>query len=192
MIQTHALIDCGATGYAFIDEEFTLRHHLPRTPLREERQLEAIDGRPIASGNITHLCRAILTIQEHREQLPMFITKLGHYPLVIGIPWLRQHDPAIRFASNLVTFGSQYCLDRCHDRPVTVSVSQGPPPANPTDTEEPVRVYTIGAQPFTRTARKKRLPPFSLNLYKINSALETKRRPENNWKSWFPQTTMDT
>jgi len=187
VIQTHALIDCEATGYTFIDEEFTMRHHLPLTPLRKERQLEVIDGRPIASGNITRLCRATMTIQEHREQLPMFVTKLGHYPVVLGIPWLRQYDPAIRFASNLVTFGSQYCLDRCHDRPVTVSgVIREPPPANPTDTEEPVRVYAIGAQLFTRTARKKRLPVLSLNLYETNSALGNKKKARKQLEELIP------
>jgi hypothetical protein len=36
----------------------------------------------------------------------MFVTKLGHYPIVLGIPWLKEHNVAIRFASNLVTFVS--------------------------------------------------------------------------------------
>jgi hypothetical protein len=34
----------------------------------------------------------------------MFVTKLGYYPIVLGIPWLKEHNVAIRFASNLVTF----------------------------------------------------------------------------------------
>jgi hypothetical protein len=50
----------------------------------------------------------------------MFITKLGHYPIVLGIPWLKQHDIAICFALNLVTFRSQYCLAYCNDQAVTV------------------------------------------------------------------------
>jgi hypothetical protein len=67
-----------------------------------------IDGWKISSGDITHLAEAQLHIQEHRERLPMFVTKLGHYPLVLGIPWLKLHDVTIHFASNLITFGSQY------------------------------------------------------------------------------------
>jgi hypothetical protein len=61
-----------------------------------------------------------LDIQGHREKLPMFVTKLGRYPILLGIPWLKQHDVVIRFTSNLVTFGSQYCLAHCVDRAVTV------------------------------------------------------------------------
>jgi hypothetical protein len=28
-IQTHALIDCGATGIAFMDQDFALHHNIP-------------------------------------------------------------------------------------------------------------------------------------------------------------------
>ena len=30
LIETPALVDCGASGFAFIDEEFVRQHHLPR------------------------------------------------------------------------------------------------------------------------------------------------------------------
>jgi predicted aspartyl protease len=42
-IPTHALIDCGATGYAFIDQAFALHHKLPLHPLKTPRILEVID-----------------------------------------------------------------------------------------------------------------------------------------------------
>jgi hypothetical protein len=72
------------------------------------------------SGDITHIARVGVKIQHQGEQLPMFVTKLGHYPIVLGIPWLKLHHVAVRFASNTVTFGSQYCITLCHDAPVTV------------------------------------------------------------------------
>ena len=106
-IPTHALIDCGATGIAFMDQDFARHHQIPLQELKEKKQVEVIDGRPIESGDITHIAKVGMKIQEHREQLPMFITKLGHYPIVLGIPWLRRHDVAVRVASNTVTFGSQ-------------------------------------------------------------------------------------
>jgi hypothetical protein len=85
-IPTHALIDCRATRYAFIDKDFTKLHQLPLYPLKTPRALEVIDGWKISSGDITHLAEAQLHIQEYREQLPIFVTKLGHYPLMLGIP----------------------------------------------------------------------------------------------------------
>ena len=64
-IQTRALIDCGASDFSFVDDEFARRHRIPLTPLPEPRPLEVIDGRPIASGDITHLATATLAIQVH-------------------------------------------------------------------------------------------------------------------------------
>jgi hypothetical protein len=66
-IPTHALIDCGATGYAFIDKDFAELHQLPLYPLKTPRALEVIDGQKISSGDITHLAEAQLHIQQHRE-----------------------------------------------------------------------------------------------------------------------------
>jgi len=127
-IPTHVLIDCGATGIAFMDQDFACHDHIPLQELKEKRQVEVIDGRPIESGDITHIAKVGMTIQDHKKQLPRFVTKIGHYPIVLGIPWLRLHDVAVRFSSNTVTFGSQYCTMHCHDSPVTVQgVTEEPP-----------------------------------------------------------------
>jgi predicted aspartyl protease len=105
-IPTHSLIDCGATGYRFIDQDFADHHQLSPCPLKTPHALEVIDGRKISSGGITHMVEVQLSIQEHQERLPIFVTKLGYYPIVLGILWLKQHDVTIRFASHLVTFRS--------------------------------------------------------------------------------------
>ena len=119
-IPTHSLLDCGATGLSFVDENFASHHHLPLQPLKEPRKLEVIDGRPIASGDITHITKVQLEIDQHVEEIPMFVTKLGHYPIVLGISWLSLHDLVIRFASNTITFDSTHCLHNCLTTPTTV------------------------------------------------------------------------
>ena len=48
-IPTHALIDCGATGIAFMDQDFSRHHQIPLQEMKEKRQVEVIDGRPIES-----------------------------------------------------------------------------------------------------------------------------------------------
>jgi hypothetical protein len=127
-IPTHALIDCGATGIAFVDQDIVRQHQIPLQELKEKTQLEVINGRPIESGDITHIAKVGINIQDHKEQLPMLVTKLGHYPIVLGIPWLWLHNVAVHFASNTVTFDSQYCITHCHDAPVTVQgVTEEPP-----------------------------------------------------------------
>jgi len=127
-IPMHVRIDCGATGIAFIDQDFARHHQIPLQELKEMKHVEVIDRRPIESGDITHIAKVGMKIQDHREQLPMFATKLEPNPIVLGIPWLRLHDVMVRFASNNITFGSQYCTTHCHDTPVMVhGVMEEPP-----------------------------------------------------------------
>lgn len=58
----------------------------------------------------------------------MFVTKLGRFPVILGIPWSKLHDVAVQFATNTVTFGPQYCTTYCHDAPVMVQgVNDAPP-----------------------------------------------------------------
>jgi hypothetical protein len=85
-IPTHTLINCGATGYAFINQDFANHYHLPLHLLKTPCALEVIHGQKISSGDITHIAEGYLRIQEYWEKLPMFIPKLGHYPIVLGIP----------------------------------------------------------------------------------------------------------
>jgi len=112
-IATHALIDSGATGIAFINKDFARHDQLPLVPLSNPRSLQVIDGHPISSGDITHTTTINLLINEHQEELPMFDTQLGHYPIVLGIPWIDLHNINTRFHSRTVTFGSQYCSTHC-------------------------------------------------------------------------------
>jgi predicted aspartyl protease len=152
-IPTHALIDCGAMGYALIDQDFAYRHELPLCPLKIPRTLEVIDGRKISSGDITHLAEVHLSIHEHYEKLPMFITKLGHYLIVLGIPWLKQHNITIHFALNLITFGSQYCLAHCNDWVVTVRGTSEEPPESLPMNATPISIVMIGPAPLVWQAK---------------------------------------
>jgi len=91
-IATHALIDSGATGIAFIDKGFAHHHQLPLVSLPTPRSLEVIDGHPISSGDITHTTTINCSINEHQEELPMFVTQLGHYSIILSITWMDLHD----------------------------------------------------------------------------------------------------
>ena len=93
---SRALVDCGATGFTFIHKQIASQRNLPRYKLRVPRALEVIDGRPILSGDVTEPVRITLEISGHREEVAALVTTLGQYPLVLGIPWLVYHDPAIR------------------------------------------------------------------------------------------------
>jgi hypothetical protein len=91
-------------------QDFACHYQIPLQELKENKQVEVMNERPIELGDITHNAKIGMKIQEHNEQLSMFIALLGHYPNVLGIPWLRLCNVAVRFGSNTVTFDSQYCI----------------------------------------------------------------------------------
>jgi len=57
--------DCGATGIAFMDKDFAPHYQIPVQELKEMRQDEVIDGRPIESGAITHIAKLGWRIQDY-------------------------------------------------------------------------------------------------------------------------------
>jgi len=42
-IPTPALSDCGATGIAFMDQDFARHHQIPRQKFKQKQQVEVID-----------------------------------------------------------------------------------------------------------------------------------------------------
>ena len=71
-----------------MDQDFARHHQIPLQELQERRLVKVIDGRPIESGDITYIAKVGMVIQDHKDQLPMFVMTLGHYPIVLRIPWL--------------------------------------------------------------------------------------------------------
>ena len=166
-ISSHALVDCGATGYAFIDETFAREQNFPLYELPNPRALEVIDGRPIESGLITHYVMTKLVINDHTENAIFFVTKLGHYPVVVGIPWMARHDVRISFKTNELTFDSAFCLRHCCQKPVTVQ-GISPPQLLPN------RIAHIAGSTFCRTLYKnqKTLVAYSTTVYELDKALK--------------------
>ena len=208
-VQTHALIDCGASGYAFRGEGFARQYQIPQIQLKKPRIVEVINGSPISSGDITHLARATLSIQEHHENLPMFISALGHYPILLGIQWLCPHDVGIRFASDILTFGSQYCLAHCTEFLTTIkAMEQDPPECNHSpplqkphqatrkETLEeafprPIKINLIGVVPFIRKIRNDTSQVLSLSLNEINKALDREAIKGVDLKTAIPEEYQD-
>ena len=94
----------------------------------------------------------------------MFVTKLGHYPVVLGLPWLRQHDVYVGFARTTLTFDSEFCLHRCctHGNAIMIKGISIPTPEKP-------NIAMIAGLTFTKLARKKE--HFALTIYTIDQAL---------------------
>ena len=72
--------------------------------------------------NITHMALVKLAIEDHVEDLWCLITALGQFDVILGMPWLEQHDPYISFKNRTITLNSDHCMSHCllHNKPVTI------------------------------------------------------------------------
>jgi hypothetical protein len=102
-ISTFSMVDSGATSN-FIDEQFCKSKSLVLSKKDNPIPLFVIDGRPIASGAVTHSVTLNMGIagQIHRQTIDFDVTTLGTYPVILGTPWLRQQNPQIDWRSNSV------------------------------------------------------------------------------------------
>ena len=117
-IRTYNLIDCGASGFSFIDEKFAHTNQIPLHLLKYPRRLEGFDGQRALSGNITHVAEITMDLEGHVEKLFLYVTGLKNYPIILGHPWLRRHNAIADFGHNTLTFASPYCLTHCCPHPV--------------------------------------------------------------------------
>ncbi len=97
---TSALLDSGAAGN-FMSLEFAELHKIPLIPCISPLSVEAVDGRPLGTGRVTHLSQELhmRTGLLHRELIQFYILQAPHTPVILGLPWLRKHDPLLQWTS---------------------------------------------------------------------------------------------
>jgi hypothetical protein len=142
-----------------------------------------MDGHPISSGDITEYIKVQCMIGDHHEILTAYLTSLRHYPLVLGIPWLKRHDVTINFAKNDIQFYSPRCLP--HHTMVT------PIPVKGLTTEQRNKICPISTTMFWRiidNANKRygNVEQFTLSLNEINITLHEPTDDKQNIEAIVP------
>ena len=97
------MIDCGATGLAFINDTFVRHHQLPRTSLKKTQEVVAADGHAMKPISETVTIR--LKIDEHVEDITMFVADIRNYNIILRMPWLKMHKPDINCALAVMAVG---------------------------------------------------------------------------------------
>jgi hypothetical protein len=108
------MIDCGATATGFIDSDFAQAKSLTLVPLRSPKRIRVVDGRTSLAGPVTHYVSLDLSVSQHTEKsVRFYVTQLGQYNLILGKPWLAEHNPLINWESNTLVFRTPYCQRHC-------------------------------------------------------------------------------
>jgi hypothetical protein len=100
-----------------------------------------------------------------------------HYPLILGIPWLKNHDVSINFPKMDIQFPSPNCLT--HQSKITLTPIKG------ITTLQNNKIYAISAILFCQIVNNVnnhygKVEQFALSLYEINTALakEDNKKPD--------------
>ena len=126
-VRTFALIDSGSMTNA-IDASFAQRNAIPLVSKSQQRTVEGADGKPLAHSRITQETAPLLvSIKSHHESLSLDVTQLGHYPIILGIGWLKIHNPSFDWTRHILTFDSPRCAPHGSSRQEPVHGIPRPP-----------------------------------------------------------------
>ncbi|KAI2653118.1 Transposon Tf2-6 polyprotein [Labeo rohita] len=154
-IHTTALIDSGAAGN-FIDADFVRTNHLPILSCVSPVAVAALDGRPLGTGRIEHTTGDLTlhTEPQHKETIRFFIITSPRTPLILGYPWLHQHEPTISWSEATITHWSSRCQPHSSQPAVQLTASPKPHSSRSIIPEE----YQDLLEAFS-TIRATHLPP---------------------------------
>ena len=88
------LVDCGADG-EFLDSEFIKRNKIPTRQLVRPIPVNNVDGSPNENGPIREVADLVLRYKGHTERIVFAVTQLGKEDMILGLPWLKEHNPEI-------------------------------------------------------------------------------------------------
>uniref|UniRef100_A0A8C5PTR9 ribonuclease H n=1 Tax=Leptobrachium leishanense TaxID=445787 RepID=A0A8C5PTR9_9ANUR len=156
-LKTEAFLDSGASGN-FMDKHFAAKCLIPLVLKERPLMVEAIDGNPLSCPHITHdtvfVCMETGVL--HREIICFQIIESPSCPVVLGFPWLVEHNPVIDWVQRDIKYWSPRCQSKCLGK-VNVIGSLNIATAPPLSTEVPEHYLDL-KEVFSKS-RTEVLPP---------------------------------
>jgi len=169
-VTINAMIDSGATQH-FIDREVCNKHGIKMIKAKNPEEIYLADGKPSAMGPVTYMTKVPMDISSHRELATFQVANLQNHGVILGMPWLREHNPLIDWNDKRITFNSERCTTWClKSSPVAYAIpeekaleenlitrfSEIQAKTGPTANDKSVRVKKLSAEarvPMKGTAR---------------------------------------
>jgi len=102
------MIDSGATEDS-IDREVCNKHGIKMIKAKNPWEISLADGKPSAMGPVTHMMKVSMDISSHRELATFQVANLQNHEVILGMPWLREHNTTIDWNDKRITFNSERC-----------------------------------------------------------------------------------
>ena len=72
-----------------------------------------VDRKPSAMGHVPHMTKVPMYISSHRELAPFQVANLQNQKVILGMPWLIEHNPRMDRNSKKITCDSKQCMTWC-------------------------------------------------------------------------------
>ena len=110
-IEQSTFIDSGADD-VFIDSKFVQTHAIPLIALANPVSCRLADGQ--ISSTISHRTTPLqMIIDQHEETISFYVIPSLCHPIILGLSWLRLHNPTIDWKAGTCSFVSESCLSAC-------------------------------------------------------------------------------
>jgi hypothetical protein len=178
------LVDSGASTL-FINSEFIKRNDVTTKKLERALPVRNIDVSQNTVGPIREYAELYLKIGDHEEEAAFMVTDIGSDDIIIGIDWLRYHNPEIDWNTGKVALS--HCPIKCKAKKKAKAKKQDDelPALLPEEEDEP----SEECQPELNLCRAKTKDtlnlensrPKSINKAKIIEEIEDKESSQNLW-----------
>jgi Retroviral aspartyl protease len=96
LIKTRPLVNSGAGG-TFMNQNYAWKHGFNLTKLEYPITARNVDGTENKQGTIQYYTNLDLQVNGKTNMEQFLITGLGNQKIILGLPWLREHNPEINW-----------------------------------------------------------------------------------------------
>jgi hypothetical protein len=96
LIETQPLVDSGAGGI-FMDQNYARKHRFNLMKLEYLITVRNVDGTKNKQGTIRYYTDLNIQVNGKINTERFLITGLGNQKIILGLPWLREHNPEINW-----------------------------------------------------------------------------------------------
>jgi len=165
------LIDTGCLSYGLCDPRYAQKHNLARLRI-QPRELTAFDGQ--VSASVNEVVAITMDLDGHREsRVFMYVVPIGHYDMILGMPWITAQDAQINGPRSEMKIGSTGTVIRSQEAFLSLQANG-------------VRPIMVSATAFNlwkkRSQVRKGLQVFAASMADINKTLAVRKRTDPRTK----------
>ena len=106
----HQLDDRFRSDRGLINKRIYDKHPFTTKVTERPREIHLADGNLSEMCAITHIAELPMEIGGHKELATLQVANLQNHEMILGMPWLKGHNPKIDWEKKKITSDSERCI----------------------------------------------------------------------------------